>query len=273
MKTRTTALLASMLLASPALAQGTNGAAARPSAAQQATTAQVEALSAEAAERYRAGDFRAALEKFREALALYDTPTIQYNIGRCHEALGEFPAALTAYEATARHPDTDPAVRVQARSRADALNVALAPNGAASNATAVATAPPQPATTPASTRTEARGLNAEASAQRDAGASGAPRAGAYVAGAIGLAAAVTGGIVYGLGDRDATDSGASNADRIDGDRRKDTGVVLIAAGGAVLVASVLALVLVDHEPKAQDTVQVGFSPTADGGFAAIGGVF
>lgn len=272
MTTRTPGLLASLLVASAAFSPlSVAQAAGKPTAAQQATTAQVEALSAEAAERYRAGDFRAALARFREALALYDTPTIQYNIGRCHEALGEFPAALAAYEATARHPDTDPAVRVQARGRADALNVALAPNQKPAVATAVATAPPQAD----GTASKSQSLTADASAETttQAPAEGKSRAGAYVGGFLGLAAAVTGGVLYGMGDSDASANDATNGDKIDGERRKDTGVVLMAAGGGVLVASILAAVLMDTSPDSSN-VQVGFTPTANGGgFAALGGTF
>ncbi len=49
-------------------------------------------------ELYRTGDFAGALAAFQKAEAIQPSPATQYNIGRCHERLGQLPDAVAAYE-------------------------------------------------------------------------------------------------------------------------------------------------------------------------------
>jgi tetratricopeptide (TPR) repeat protein len=46
---------------------------------------------------YKQGQFKQALEEFEKTLRLKPHPTVTYNIGRCHEKLGDVPRALAAY--------------------------------------------------------------------------------------------------------------------------------------------------------------------------------
>src|SRR5271166_3843319 len=49
-------------------------------------------------ELYRAGDYAGALSAFQSAEALSPSPAAEYNIGRCHERLGQLAEAVAAYE-------------------------------------------------------------------------------------------------------------------------------------------------------------------------------
>ena len=48
---------------------------------------------------YRTGDYAGALAAFERAEAASASPATQYNIGRCHERLGQLPEAVAAYQA------------------------------------------------------------------------------------------------------------------------------------------------------------------------------
>jgi hypothetical protein len=48
--------------------------------------------------RYDAGDYRGALARFQQGYAMEHEPAFLYNIGRCHEQLGEVHPAIDAYE-------------------------------------------------------------------------------------------------------------------------------------------------------------------------------
>jgi tetratricopeptide (TPR) repeat protein len=65
----------------------------------------VERLDAEGAALYRAGDHRAAVERFERAYRLYPDPTLLFNAGRAYEAAGDVERALRKYEACASSPD------------------------------------------------------------------------------------------------------------------------------------------------------------------------
>jgi len=47
---------------------------------------------------YRTGDYAGALAAFQNAEAIQPSPATQYNIGRCHERLGQLADAVAAYE-------------------------------------------------------------------------------------------------------------------------------------------------------------------------------
>lgn len=78
---------------------------------------QVERLYAEGAALYREGKYRAAIERFEAAYALYPEPNLQYNIGRAYEALANIEAAIAAYERCVAEDATTPAVRQKAEAR------------------------------------------------------------------------------------------------------------------------------------------------------------
>ncbi|HEY2511892.1 MAG TPA: TonB-dependent receptor, partial [Polyangiaceae bacterium] len=63
-----------------------------------------------ATERYQAGDFRAALEHFLASNRLAPNRNVLFDIGRCYEALRQFPDAYRYY-ARALQGETDPSAR------------------------------------------------------------------------------------------------------------------------------------------------------------------
>ena len=61
-------------------------------------TARALAMYEEAARLYQRGEFGAAAELLREAYALYDHPTLLYNLARSIEGTGDLSTAIEAYE-------------------------------------------------------------------------------------------------------------------------------------------------------------------------------
>lgn len=67
-------------------------------------------------ERYKEGEYREAIMHFEEAYDLTHAPELLYNIGKCHEELGEEAAARENYEMYLRmKPDAEDADEVRAR--------------------------------------------------------------------------------------------------------------------------------------------------------------
>jgi tetratricopeptide (TPR) repeat protein len=70
----------------------------------------------QAARSYERGQYEAALKSFEASYALLPQPDLHFNIGRCHERLGKWDAAATAYEKfLAAKPDEKDAVEVRER--------------------------------------------------------------------------------------------------------------------------------------------------------------
>ncbi len=80
----------------PALAAGSGTAAAAPDAPADAHERVVE-LVTESAEHYEAGRFQRAVDLLERAFALEAAPTIQYNLARAYEGLGNTQRAIDAY--------------------------------------------------------------------------------------------------------------------------------------------------------------------------------
>jgi tetratricopeptide (TPR) repeat protein len=102
-------------------------------------------------ELYRAGDYAAALAAFQSAEAARASPAAEYNIGRCHERLGQLDEAVNAYERYLTEapdaPDHDALAEHVAELRrqipADGhLSVSVEPSGATVK---VDQSPPEPA--------------------------------------------------------------------------------------------------------------------------------
>jgi hypothetical protein len=65
---------------------------------------------------YAAGKFQEAIRSFRQAAAIQGSPTLEYNIGRCHEKLGQPDAAIAAYQRYLQgKPDASNRAEVQAK--------------------------------------------------------------------------------------------------------------------------------------------------------------
>jgi tetratricopeptide (TPR) repeat protein len=92
-------------------------------------------------QRFRAGDYRAAIEQFRTADQLAPAPMNAYNIALAHERLGELDRAAQAYrEYLARRPDAPNRAAVEAR--ISALEGASAPPPVTTPPPPVAAPPP-----------------------------------------------------------------------------------------------------------------------------------
>jgi tetratricopeptide (TPR) repeat protein len=106
---------------------------------------------AQGQELYRAGDFAGALAAFQTAEALQPRPAVEYNIGRCHERLGQLSEAVAAYErylaGAPTAPDHDAVAEHVAKLRGalppqGRLKVSVEPSGAL---VTIDQFPPQPA--------------------------------------------------------------------------------------------------------------------------------
>lgn len=242
----------------PAVVLCVLAAAPTPGVAQ-TDTERVEALFAEGAALYRAGKYRAAIERFDAAYAIYPEPNLLYNKARAHEALGEIDAALDAYQRCAASPEVDAEVKAKAERKASMLEQAKA-----TSAKVPAARAPSSGVTP--------GAGATIRAPDDGG-SGLTVAKWGLLG-VGAALAVTGSVFFALGAQDHGDissaadpSGVGTLTRVeaqalsdDGTQKKTIGVGLGAGGIAALAGAALLFVLDGDD----DAGQVAFGPTAGG---------
>lgn len=233
-------------------------ASPQTSHAQADDTAKVEQLFAEGAALYRAGKYRASIEKFDAAYAIYPEPNLLYNKARAHEALGEIDAALEAYRACAASDKVDPGVRTKALGKVQMLEKAKA-------TTAVAPADPRVAPAAAAVRT---------TAPEEKGA-GLTIAKWGLAGA-GVALAATGAAFFAMGASDhskvngAIDDAAggvatltrAEADQLsdDGAQKKTIGVALAGGGLAALVGAAIFFVMDSGDDAGDGTVGLGLTP-------------
>jgi hypothetical protein len=258
---RTSTILSTLLLLAPW--------GALPAQAQDAKNAEVEAIYAEGAALYRAGKYRAAIERFERAYALYPEPNLLYNIGRSHEALGELDQALSAYDRCLAASDLSPDLRLKTNER---RTLVMQAKRNSETAPVDLKAPP-PAAPAAITTT-----------------SPPPRSGGltiakWSAGAVGIGLLAAGGVFYALGAGDhgkvedakagAAGGNVANLSLLeaqalvdDGEQKKTLGVALAAGGlGAVGIAAVLFIMDTDDDPK------MALVPLADGAQWVMGGRF
>ena len=225
------AMLVAIVPATPALAQN--------------ATDRVEALFAEGAALYRAGKYKAAIEKFDAAYSLYPVPNLLYNKGRAHEALGELQLALDAYQRCARAQDVEPDVQKKANRRAtlvkNAIRLSTTAPGEAPNARLAA--PPPDSGPKAITYTK------------------------WIAAGLAVALVAGGGIAYAAGASDhssvsdaSRDAGGGVASLTraeaqqlsdDGTTKKTVGVALMGGGAAAALGALIAFVLDDDSDDAQ----------------------
>jgi tetratricopeptide (TPR) repeat protein len=94
------ALVASALLARPAASQTKAGGAlsASTSDADAKDKAEALALFEQGRAAYRDGQFAESVKLFTKAYALQPEPVLLYNLARSEEGLGDYPAAVDAYE-------------------------------------------------------------------------------------------------------------------------------------------------------------------------------
>jgi tetratricopeptide (TPR) repeat protein len=199
--------------------------------------ARVEALYAEGSALYRERKYRAAIERFRQAFALYPDPNLLYNIARSHEALGELQAAITGYRQCLEDGRADESLRLKARERLTALEETHA----------------RVRLTPADPRGAGTVVD-------DSGAhlSRLLGPGKWILGGTGLALLVAGAVAYGLGAADhgkvtnpeVNGSGIGQLTRQEaldlrdsGQLKKNVGLGIGAVGVGALVGAAVLLVV------------------------------
>jgi tetratricopeptide (TPR) repeat protein len=201
-----------------------------PARAQDADTEAARDLSDRAMMQYDLGHYREALRTFEQAKATKSLPAFDYNIGRCHEQLGQWRQAIDAYERYVKsEPPPSDAADVRAHIAALRRRLAL---------------PPLPPSPPAPAAARRSGI-----AKTIAGA---------VLGGVGLGL-IAGGIVAGVdGDRMADQLSADDlAGRpfdpalersLSTDRDAEVGLLVV--GGAVTATGVVLMILGQRERAA-----------------------
>ncbi len=239
-------------------------------------------LSEEAAEFYKAHDYRHAVEKYATAFELDPDPNLLYNQGKCYEALGDFPAARDKYNEFLSKPNGD----VNARKKASEYVAKF-------NAGAYNGAPGAPAAPPAGGP-----VAAGVSAPAEGGPEGPSNGGAFLRplgyglAAAGLLGAAAGGYFFLKGSSNINDvkdapgygqssnSGAvaplTEAEALkkidDGDRQRTLGGILLGTG-AGLAALGVVFVIVAPKSVPASTAALNVSPLPGGGYATFGARF
>ena len=204
---------------------------------------------------YAAQDYRHALERFIGALALEEDPNVLFNIARCYEQLGELDAALEKYEQFLSAPESDAAGVTRARASIAAITAARQAPRRTSPRTSfqlVHAVSDAPAADPGPPQT-----------------SGAPWL--LLGGTVAFAAA--GATVYVLGARDHAEvtrlpeynKGDVRAamtwrranDLVDsGNTKRLTGGILLGAGGALALTTVVLLLTQDSPRQPEPAIAV-----------------
>jgi tetratricopeptide (TPR) repeat protein len=225
-------------------------------------------LNEEGAAFYATRDYRRAVERFIQALAIDNDPNLLFNIASCYEKLGDTDAAIEKYRAFLNSPDPDPAGRARAEKAIAALSQASSPELAP---LAVEDRSPQVASLPASRgpATEPRWLPwATLGGGAVLTAAGAT---IYLLGAADHAR-VTGARGFGDGNAVADMTLAEADDLVDsGKTKKWIGGTGLAIGGALMTSYLVYWLLDDAAPE-NPTLDVG--PTLEGGaFMSWSGAF
>ena len=85
----------------------------------------IEAISEQATEAYKAGEYKKALDLFKQAYDMEAIPTLLYNIGRCHERLEEHKEAKTYYELFLLEADPDSEIKGKVEERMKTVEVKI----------------------------------------------------------------------------------------------------------------------------------------------------
>lgn len=236
----------------------------------------VEALYAEGVALFRAGAYSEALARFETAYGVLPVPNLLYNIGRSFEALGELDKALASYRRCMDHPDSSGEAKLRAAQRYETLVQARVTGAQATRAVGSAAGPLAPAGEPP-----------EPGAWR--------RTVGWIVLPVGLVALAAGAVSFALGARDhgAIEDLPGYGDpaavlemtraealdrREDGRIKKQIGVALLVAGGALAAGATTLLVwpAESRQPGSRAAiggpVTLGLTPigSATGGAAVTG---
>ena len=206
-------------------------------------------LFREGAAKFRAGEFRPALDLFEKAYALDPHPTLIYNIARAHEGLGELDEAIDAYE---RYLASDPnasdrgaveqrvvTIRKQIQERNELVRRGRELDEARAR--------------------EAKRTSAPAAPARSASAT------PWIVAGIGVVGAATGGVLLGVARSTHADAesepGASRALELESDAKtlNTAGVITLSASLVIAVAAVtLGIIDVTSLRKSGTVAAVAF---------------
>jgi tetratricopeptide (TPR) repeat protein len=143
----------------PAPTTSTTPATATPTTPEQFEQSRQEYAAAAGA--YERGDYDVALKHFQAAYQLAPSPELWFNIGRCHERLGRWAEAATAYERyLAGKPTVEDAVQIRERISDLRLRAHEAARLVQAPPPVVLPPPPAPAPPPRSLRAPAIALGA-----------------------------------------------------------------------------------------------------------------
>jgi len=292
MRSRTKSLLACLIgvaVAIPALAQqsGVTQYPTCPDPPPKLSQAEFEAAKASykvGVEAFEASDYRKALDNIKDAFRRdCSKVALLEQLARIYEAMGDKPEAIHALETyLQRNPKADDADRVQTR-----IQNLKAQLGTSATITATATTAAPTATVTATATSTATAIAPTATATATVAPSGGHTAGPWVVFGVGVAAAIAGGVLIGVGQSniDASRSGCTviagtdqlscnpppsldqrSSDQNTGNILRGTG---IAAAGVGLAAIVGGLIWHFVEPSAKNAPTSSFLPVLGPGVAGF----
>ena len=249
--------------------------------------ARVEQLYLEGVTMYKAGQYRWAAAKFREAYVLYPDPKLLYNEGRCQEALGELQRAQGLYEQCASHEKTTPELKRKSQRR---LRMLRAAQVASKTAAPPARATGKPHAAVAGARTPSRDQVAVTAKPIPSDSETNWLAvGKWTATGLSVALFATGAVFLSLGasDQDKVDDAIAAARggvvsmtlvqakslQDDANRKKVVGYTMIGLGAAAVATSAALFVLDAGRERAEPRLRIGMGPGPGGGSVLLSGRF
>lgn len=232
----------------------TSAAIAQSESSRDASIAEAKKSFAAGTRAYSEGDFETALQRFRRAYELTNSPDLLYNIATVSDRMRLDEEALQAYEGyLAARPDS--VDREHVASRIDVLRAAIE---ARKRAELDAEIEARKAAIAAAAR-----VKAERPLTRYVG----PGPGPWITIGVGAASVASGAVLFGLGQRDQNQvenappgssysSVQEAAER--GPKRTKTGIALMGVGGAAVVGGIIWQLTGGHEEKMPE---VSFGPT------------
>ena len=224
------------------------------SASRDATIAAAKKHFAAGTRAYAAGEFEAALKRFRRAYELTGSPDLLYNIATVSDRMRLDEEALEAYEGylKARPSSAD---REHVESRIDVLRTSLESKRRSELDAEI------------EARKAAIEAAARVKAERPLTQYVGPGPGPWITIGVGSASVLTGAVLFGLGQRDQNSvenappgssfsSVEEMADR--GPKRTKAGISLMAIGGAAVVGGVIWQLTGGHQEKMPE---VSIGPT------------
>lgn len=239
---------------------------------------------------YEKGEYEQALAAFQDAASLYASPDFQFNIGLCHERLGNYTAAISAFETYLRNkPDAPDRVAVEGRIRDIKERQELeqrAAAAAAADAEKKKDPPPEttpPETTPPETTPEESTDGDDEEPDEVGDGRGLVIGGGVLLG-IGVLAAAGGGTAFGVlaGSPSRSVDAVLNQGNPQGltlaetrdlaeeaDRHRTGQIVSLAAGGVLATTGLVMLVVGLKRRRPVDDTSARVAPAITRDFAGL----